>query len=75
VDATYRRQPADMSDETKKLFKAFDDTRELVSRARAGDHGRYLIAAAETSNKLTGIEIKRQNLGTNPVCTDPIQPR
>jgi hypothetical protein len=42
----------------------------LVSRARAGDHGPYLIEAAEKSEKLKGIEIKRQNLGTNPVCIE-----
>jgi hypothetical protein len=59
-----------MSDDKKKMFKAFDDTRELVSNARAGDHGRYLIAAAESSTKLTGIDIKKQNLGTNPVSIE-----
>jgi hypothetical protein len=46
-----------------------DNLRELVIRARAGDHGVKLIAEARTSTKLTGWDIKTQNLGTNPVCS------
>ena len=51
----------------KLVLMCTDAARELVSKARAGDHGRFLIPAAESSDKLTGINIKKQNLGTNPV--------
>jgi hypothetical protein len=50
-----------------RILTCTDDSRELVSKARAGDHGQFLITAAEDSTKLTGIDIKKQNLGTNPV--------
>lgn len=53
----------------KLVLMCTDAARELVMKARAGDHGKFLLAAAESSNKLNEIDIKKQNLGTNPVSS------
>ncbi|RII07038.1 hypothetical protein CUC08_Gglean008006 [Alternaria sp. MG1] len=66
VDGIYKANPG-MSADQKKLFERFDAAGELVVKARAGDHGKFLVDAAEKSDKLKEIEIKKQNLGTNPV--------
>jgi hypothetical protein len=53
-----------------KLVLTYTDAAgELVLKARAGDHGKFLVDAAEKSDKLKEIEIKKQNLGTNPVSS------
>lgn len=46
-----------------------DAAGELVVKQRTGDHGKFLVAAAESSSKLKGIEIKKQSMGTNPVSS------
>jgi hypothetical protein len=54
---------------TKLVLMCTDAAGELVMKARTGDHGKYLVAKAESDVKLNGIEIKKQNMGTNPVSS------
>ncbi|KAK2797392.1 hypothetical protein FQN50_009193 [Emmonsiellopsis sp. PD_5] len=50
----------------KQLWEKFDSALDKVRVAREGDHGKFLIPAAEA--KLgSKMEVKRQNLGNNPV--------
>ncbi|KAK2743575.1 hypothetical protein FQN55_007173 [Onygenales sp. PD_40] len=52
--------------DNKELWDKFDDALEKLRVARVGDHGKFLIEAADA--KLgSKMEIKRQNLGNNPV--------
>lgn len=52
------------TDVNRYLWEDFDDTREKINVARAGDHGPHLIPAARAN--LNGITIHTQNLGNNP---------
>ncbi|KAH8629878.1 hypothetical protein IG631_14455 [Alternaria alternata] len=52
---------------TKLILMGTDAAGELVVKQRTGDHGKFLVAAAESSSKLKGIEIKKQSMGTNPI--------
>ncbi|KAI1810270.1 hypothetical protein GGS20DRAFT_594847 [Poronia punctata] len=49
------------------LFGSFDTTLEMVSVARAGDHGPFLIQAASNSLGPKMVTIQKQGLGSNPV--------
>ncbi|XP_014561984.1 hypothetical protein COCVIDRAFT_85196 [Bipolaris victoriae FI3] len=65
VDDTYRARSSGMDDATKKLFKNFDATRDLIIKARKGDHGRFLIDRSRQD--LPGMKIILEPLGDNPV--------
>lgn len=58
-----------LDDATQKLFSRFEETSRLIKTARIGDHGRYLIAAAEKYLKPHGIDVKIEVLDppVNPV--------
>ncbi|KAL6826959.1 hypothetical protein J3E69DRAFT_380276 [Trichoderma sp. SZMC 28015] len=58
-----------LDDATEKLFSRFEETTRLIKTARIGDHGPYLIAAAEKYLKPRGIDVKREILDppVNPV--------
>ncbi|RYP66168.1 hypothetical protein DL771_007944 [Monosporascus sp. 5C6A] len=60
-DAWWRKK----NDNNKHLWESFDNTREKISVARAGDHGPYLINAARKALGGT-MTIHTQNLGKNP---------
>jgi hypothetical protein len=45
-----------------------DESLEHINKARAGDHGRYVIEEARINARLSGIDIKTMSMGTNPVC-------
>ncbi|KAF7128463.1 hypothetical protein CNMCM5793_003193 [Aspergillus hiratsukae] len=60
------------TDENKHLWDGFDDTLDKVNIARAGDHGKFLISAAEDKlGKPNGMDIKRVKLGVNPLDGKP----
>lgn len=55
----------------KHLFDGFQSSLDQINEARAGDHGPYLIEAAEEKlGKPNDIEIKKRDLGDNPI-SDP----
>ncbi|QYT01307.1 hypothetical protein H0G86_008351 [Trichoderma simmonsii] len=58
-----------LDDATEKLFSRFEETSRLIKTARIGDHGPYLIAAAEKYLKPRGIDVEREILDppVNPV--------
>ncbi|KAF3054754.1 hypothetical protein CFAM422_013263 [Trichoderma lentiforme] len=58
-----------LEDATKKLFSRFEETNRLIKTARIGDHGPYLIAAAENYLKPHGIDVQIEILDppVNPV--------
>jgi hypothetical protein len=55
--------------DTEKLFQRFEECTRLIETARIGDHGPYLIDAAEKYLKPRGIEVKKETLDppVNPV--------
>lgn len=62
VNDAYRKK---QNDGNRHLWEDFDSTRERIDVARAGDHGPYLIAAAQKN--LGGINsIYVQSLGNHP---------
>ncbi|EUC33674.1 hypothetical protein COCCADRAFT_36522 [Bipolaris zeicola 26-R-13] len=63
VDDTYRARSSGMDDATKKLFKNFDATRDLVIKARTGDHGPFLIEKAR--QKLPNMDINIEVIGAS----------
>lgn len=54
---------------TEKLFTRFEECNRLIKTARIGDHGRFLIDAAEKYLKPRGIDVKIEILDppVNPV--------
>lgn len=54
---------------TEKLFTRFEECNRMIKTARIGDHGRFLIDAAETYLKPHGIDVKIEILdpSVNPV--------
>lgn len=54
---------------TEKLFTRFEECNRLIKTARIGDHGRFLIDAAEKYLKPHGIDVKIEILdpSVNPV--------
>ncbi|KAF7167905.1 hypothetical protein CNMCM6106_003275 [Aspergillus hiratsukae] len=68
----YTTPPNKKTDENKHLWDGFDHTLDKVNIARAGDHGKFLISAAEDKlGKPNGMDIKRVKLGVNPLDGKP----
>ncbi|GIK03430.1 hypothetical protein Aspvir_007499 [Aspergillus viridinutans] len=62
------------TDANKHLWEGFDNTLEKIKVARAGDHGPFLIEAAEARlGQPNGMDIKLMNLGDNPLSNPTTQ--
>ncbi|KYK60892.1 hypothetical protein DCS_02031 [Drechmeria coniospora] len=61
-----------MTKENAHLFDRFAETTSLIVKARVGDHGRWLIDAAEKNLKPQNIEVVRESIppGYNPSEVD-----
>ncbi|KAL3952699.1 hypothetical protein ACCO45_012642 [Purpureocillium lilacinum] len=58
----------------KHLWDGFDATLDKIHTARTGDHGPFLIRAAqEKLGKNLGFDIKLRQLGINPISVPPAQ--
>ncbi|KAF2003787.1 hypothetical protein P154DRAFT_532143 [Amniculicola lignicola CBS 123094] len=53
------------SDSNRHLFDDMDATRNQIDIARAGDHGPFLVQAAQS--RMTGTTIRTKDLGPDPV--------
>ncbi|KAL6689753.1 hypothetical protein J3F84DRAFT_391362 [Trichoderma pleuroticola] len=51
--------------DNKKLFERFAQTTAQIKTARVGDHGPYLIAAAENRLKPLGIDVVKERVGSS----------
>ncbi|KAL7912395.1 hypothetical protein GGI35DRAFT_467542 [Trichoderma velutinum] len=51
--------------DNKKLFERFAQTTSQIKTARVGDHGPYLINAAEKRLKPLGIDVVKENVGSS----------
>ncbi|CAM1508946.1 Fc.00g026850.m01.CDS01 [Cosmosporella sp. VM-42] len=50
--------------DNKKLFERFLETTTLIKTARVGDHGKWLIDAAEKDLNPQGIDVEKENVGS-----------